>query len=265
MNCQDARAHLLDWERGRLGPELHAQVRLHVDTCALCAHEVSADRILGELLDRQLPQHAAPLALKRRLAASWPVVADPKRSWWGRWGRSLVPAAAMAVLVLALMPVAYRYGIGSRPDPRVMVTEAVNDHVRIVSSQHPVDVQSSDMHQVKPWFEGRLDFAPVVRFLGDGEFPLEGGAVGYFVDRKAAVFVFRRRLHVISLLVFRAEALPWPDGSVQAIAGAAPHRATARGFNVLLWRDNELGYVLVSDVDVSELNQLAAKLISGPS
>lgn len=66
------------------------------------------------------------------------------------------------------------------------------------------------MHQVKPWFEGRLDFAPVVSFLGDQEFPLQGGAVGYFLDRKAAVFIFHRRLDAISLFVFRAGDLPWP-------------------------------------------------------
>jgi hypothetical protein len=64
------------------------------------------------------------------------------------------------------------------------------------------------MHQVKPWYEGRLDFAPVVRFLGDQEFPLAGGAIGYFLNRKAAVSVFHRHLHAISLIVFPARGLP---------------------------------------------------------
>ena len=63
---------------------------------------------------------------------------------------------------------------------------------------------------MKPWFEGRLDFAPVVAFGGDDDFPLQGGSVAYFVDRKAATFVFKRRLHVVTLFVFRAEGLPWP-------------------------------------------------------
>ena len=54
---------------------------------------------------------------------------------------------------------------------------AVNDHLRVLASQHPLDIESGGIHQVKPWFEGRLDFAPVVSFLGDEEFPLRGGAV----------------------------------------------------------------------------------------
>jgi anti-sigma factor RsiW len=135
-----------------------------------------------------------------------------------------------------------------------LVTEAVNDHLRILASQHPLDVASSDFHQVKPWFEGRLDFAPEVSFLGDAAFPLKGGAVGYFLDRKAAVFVFNRRLHSISLFVVRAEGRPWPAG------GARAHVVLSRGFNVMLWRSGELGYALVSDLDRAELTQLAAKL-----
>jgi anti-sigma factor RsiW len=94
----------------------------------------------------------------------------------------------------------------------------------------------------------------VVSFLGDAEFPLKGGAVGYFLDRKAAVFVFHRRLHSVSLFVVRAEGLPWPAG------GGRAYVTLSRGFNVMLWRSGELGYALVSDVDGAELAQLAAKL-----
>ena len=109
------------------------------------------------------------------------------------------------MLLLAVLPLYYPPSGGAGA---VMVTEAVNDHLRLLASQHPLDIESGGMHQVKPWFEGRLDFAPVVRFDGDQDFPLRGGAVGYYVDRKAAVFVFYRRLHPMTLLVFRTDGLP---------------------------------------------------------
>jgi anti-sigma factor RsiW len=141
-----------------------------------------------------------------------------------------------------------------------MVAEAVNDHLRILSSQHPLDIENGGMHQVKPWFEGRLDFAPVVRFLGDQDLPLQGGAVGYYLDRKAAVFVFHRRLHTVSLFVFRADGLPWPTRGLQRIGRAQAHVSAARGFNLVLWREGELGYALVSDVDMLEVTHLAEKL-----
>jgi anti-sigma factor RsiW len=135
-----------------------------------------------------------------------------------------------------------------------------DDHLRVLSSQHPLDVESGGIHQVKPWFEGRLDFAPVLAFEGDAEFPLRGGAVGYFRDRKAAVLVYTRRLHPISLIVFRAENLAWPAGVLTQIGSVEAHVTAERGFNVITWRKGDLGYALVSDVDARELRQLAARM-----
>lgn len=264
MNCQDVRPLLLDLQRGGLSSDLAGPVGAHLEGCAACAHEDAAEQLLTEALEHRLPQHAAPIALKRRLAVEWAAEPLQAPSWWNRWGRSLVPALGVAAVLLVAIPLFHE------PDNRPgrlgsasMVAEAVNDHLRIVSSQHPLDIESGGMHQVKPWFEGRLDFAPAVNFLGDEEFPLRGGAIGYYFDRKAAVLVFRRRLHEISLLIFRADGLPWPTSGLQSIGATRASLTTSRGFNVILWRAGELGYALVSDVDASELTGLATKLAGG--
>jgi anti-sigma factor RsiW len=165
-------------------------------------------------------------------------------------------AAGAAIALLAVF--AWRV----RPSDDVMVAEAVNDHLRVLYSEHPVEVQPG-IHQVKPWFEGRLDFAPVVAFAGDDDFPLQGGSVAYFLDRKAATFVFKRRLHVITLFVFRAEGLPWPAVATEPVGAARGELRTTRGYHVLLWRKDDLGYALVSDMDPRELSTLGAKIAAG--
>jgi anti-sigma factor RsiW len=242
-----------------LRPEVESEVAGHLAGCAGCAREEAIEHALTGVLDR-LPQRAAPLALKRRLAAQWPAPVPARR---GRWLRRLVPALAVAAALLVALPVSYQLGQSARP--AAMVAEAVNDHLRLLASQHPLDIESSNFHQVKPWFEGRLDFAPLVGFLGDDQFPLKGGAVGYFLDRKAAVFVYQRRLHVISLFVFRGDGLPWPSRGLKSLAGLRGSETVSRGFSVLLWRSGELGYALVSDVDPAELGRLALKIAgTGP-
>ena len=272
MTCEEARALLLDARRGRLSAGTQAALDAHLAGCAACAHDNTADALLGEALEGRLPQHAAPLALKRRLAASWsagdalpspPPVARPtapssaRAAWGARWRRAVVPALAAAVLVLALVPLYYRQaGDGGAG----MVTEAVNDHLRLLTAQHPLDIESGGIHQVKPWFEGRLDFAPVVRFEGNADFPLRGGAIGYYLDRKAALFVFNRRLHVVTLLVFPAQGLPWPRRGLERIGPVEAQVTASRGFNTILWREGDLGYALVSDVDRTDLLALLGKL-----
>ncbi len=67
--------------------------------------------------------------------------------------------------------------------------------------------------------------------------------------------MYGRRLHTVSLLVFRADGLPGGDGAV-----SPPTLLTLRGFNVILWRAGDLGYALVSDLNADELRTLARRL-----
>ena len=262
MDCQDVRTHLRPHQLRRLGPELEAELASHLAGCAACARADAEDRALTELLERRLPQHPASLSLKRRLAQEWPVPEAARPHAWLRWARSFAPAAVALLVLLVALPL-YQWG-GSRPSGTdLMVREAVNDYLRVVSSQHPLDIESGGIHQVKPWFEGRLNFAPVVKFEGDQEFPLKGGAVGYFFDRKAAVFVYGRRLHTISLFVFPANGLPWPTRGLVPMEANRAYATSARGFNLVLWRSGDLGYALVSDLDAPELFDLGKRLSSG--
>jgi len=69
MICEDVSGLLLDAQRGRLAPDVRAQVAAHVQTCHACPHEEGAEQLLTEALESRLPRHAAPVALKRRLVA----------------------------------------------------------------------------------------------------------------------------------------------------------------------------------------------------
>jgi len=225
--------------------------------------EAELDRALA-----RLPARAAPPALRRRLEALV-APASPPASTADAPGRrerprrtlftaSFVSACAAAALVLVATRVTRPVPSGAAPSE--LVTEAVNDHIRVVSSTHPVDIESGGIHQVKPWFTGRLDFAPRVAFSGDADFPLVGGSIGYFRDRKAAVFVFHRRLHTITLLVLPAAGLGWPEKDLTRVGRLSVAEASSRGFSVLLWREGDLGYALVSDVNVRDLETLAGRI-----
>jgi anti-sigma factor RsiW len=195
------------------------------------------ERSLDDALSA-LPRHTAPAALLQRLDEQW----RPARRR-SRWWLATAPLVGLAAAAVALFVLPVR-------ESSVLAHEAVNDHLRIVGADHPAEVESSEYHQVKPWFTGRLEFAPEVAFAGDDEFPLVGGAVGYFVDRKCAVFLFRHKLHHITLLVVPAKGLGWPT-----------HQAVHdRGFHVLLWQHEDLGYALVSDVDANELAILGGRI-----
>jgi len=258
MNCTEVRTNLLARRRGTLSGALAAEIEAHLAGCEACRREDAADRALTTALEERLPKRRAPDALRRSIEAKLETAqASPGASRWKRRAPlvgSLLAAAAIAAGVFV-------FWIPRGRD--AMVAEAVNDHLRVLYSEHPVEVESGGVHQVKPWFEGRVDFAPLVAFGGDDDFPLQGGAIAYFVDRKAAAYVYKRRLHLITLFVYRADGLPWPAATPLALGHVRATEQTTRGFHVLLWRDGDLGYALVSDLDPRELEALGTK-IAGP-
>jgi hypothetical protein len=84
--------------------------------------------------------------------------------------------------------------------------------------------------------------------------PHQGGAVEPFLDRRAAVFVFKRRMHTISLFVVRPEGLEFP---------ARLKTVGVRGFNVAVWRAGDQGFALASELSLLELLELQKRLVPG--
>lgn len=228
------------------------------------------DRALDEALAK-LPKRRAPASLRAAIAAKIAAAESPKEPVRRK---GMVRGALVALVPTAFVAfaAAAAFVVWKPAAPNAMVAEAVNDHLRVLYSEHPIEIESGGVHQVKPWFEGRVDFAPVVGFGGDDDFPLQGGSIAYFLDRKAAAYVYKRRLHLITLFVYRADGLPWPSAVSLGTAGgahavrlghASATEETTRGFHTLLWRDGDLGYALVSDLDPRELETLGAR-IAGP-
>jgi anti-sigma factor RsiW len=253
-------ALIFDHVNGRLCGAERTACEAHLAECAECRKFEAEERTVSELLRTRLPRGPTTAALRERLAASVAGHSKPdgRSTRLVAWGAPLAAFAAAASLVLFLR-VRDEHAANDGPT-RAFVGETVNDHLRVLYDEHPVEIASGGIHRVKPWFAGRLDFAPAVAFDGDSEYVLDGGSVGYVVDRKAAVFVYKLRLHTITLFVFRADGLPWPDGVVPV----GSHRAVSfsqRGFQVLLLRSGDLGYALVSDAAEPALIRLMTKIV----
>jgi anti-sigma factor RsiW len=262
MTCDDVRRHLPELSRGALAGGLERQVRAHLETCPACAQARAEEDVLTELLARR-PMYPASDALKRRLALFASALPRPRKgaSYRPVWASSRLRApalAAAAALAVAAAAVLVDRSFFREGDPLATIAgEAVSDHLRVLQRDRPVDLESSATHQVKPWFEGKLDFAPSVPAPTAADMRLEGGSVGVFLDRKAAVIVYGLRRHVLTLLVFRADGLHWP--STLSPGERNPSPASLRGFHVLLWRSGGLVYALVGDVDPAELAPIAAQ------
>ena len=124
----------------------------------------------------------------------------------------------------------------------------VSAHLRSLQPGHLTDVETSDQHTVKPWFNGKLDVAPPVIDLTAEGFTLIGGRLDDINGETAAALVYRRRHHVINLFVARH------PGGERRTGSEIRH-----GFNVRQWTDEGLDFWAVSDINAGELDEFCKK------
>jgi anti-sigma factor RsiW len=126
-----------------------------------------------------------------------------------------------------------------------LADQLLSSHVRSqMLGSHRVDVESSDQHTVKPWFEGKLDFSPSVHDLADKGYPLVGGRLDYVDHRPVAVLVYQRRKHLINLFI-------WPS----AAGHEEPQYLARQGYHFIHWIQSNTSYWAVSDLNTDELNE----------
>jgi len=163
--------------------------------------------------------------------------------WWWRW---LSVGAGLAVIVLLVwqrLPVLT--GPGAQES---FLQEVVSSHVRSLMANHVTDVASSDQHTVKPWFEGKLPFAPPVPDMAAQGFPLVGGRLDYLGNRPVAALVYHRQQHFINLFLWPAP----PDGD----HGVTRH--TRHGYHLISGTTADMTYWAVSNLNMRELQEFVS-------
>ncbi len=251
MSCDEAYERISAYADGELAGSAAADFERHLASCEECRRALeNLRRLRGGLANpelRSVPSVAARDALRESLRASLlPETARAPRSsarWVPRPATAWAAAATLALLAIGFFQLGARWSERGRIGP---LTDAlVSSHMRSLLGERLVDVVSSDRHTVKPWFEGKIDYAPPVLDLAADGFPLRGGRLEVIAGQRVAALVYQSDRHVINLFV-------WPAGS------AAPSdEAALRGFLLGHWRSGGLDCWAVSDVERERLRDFA--------
>ena len=246
MSCARLNQVLDAWMDGELDADTSAELERHVRVCATCSSLQAERAALTQTLRGVMPYHRAPPALKARVRHT--LTKRALRRWDLR-GPSWRQAGAVAAC-MALISALATYTAMKPPADDPLREQVVASHVASLSeARRLIAVESTERHVVKPWFQGKVDFAPTVKDLSDGGFVLLGGRVDLVGERKAAAIVYRIRSHFINVFVWRSDA-----------SADAFHEMRSRGFNVVSWAEDGLRYSVISDVDQRDLRRFATLL-----
>lgn len=223
---------------GELEPAEAARVAQHVERCPSCARlQADLSALSGRVRD-EATRYNAPQQLRTAVMNQLPL---RRRSWLSRpaltTGISAGLAVAASLAIFAVMP-----PTDAMPDSIVAA------HIRALQPDHLVDVVSTDQHTVKPWFAGRLPFAPPVKDLSGPGFLLQGARLDALPGRTAATLVYKRRQHLIDLFI-------WPTGENEPRGRSSGAR---EGYNFVRWQSGEMTFWAVSDLNMKELDEFAS-------
>jgi len=250
---------------GELPPLDQADLEAHLAQCPTCAEALRQRRDFRQTLKTHLRRYELPPGAAARflstdhsdlssldsgpdnraekvggspLAPPAPVI--PLRRF--QLGAGLLGAGLGAALAASLVLVSVSTGRQESLD-----RDLVGAHVRSLMPGHLMDVESSDRHTVKPWFNGRVDLSPPTPNLADLGTPLVGGRLDYVDEHVASVLIYRRHQHILNLFI-------WSDHGDDRDPGTllSQHR-TRNGYEVLRWVQDGVSYALVSDLNSQEL------------
>lgn len=232
--AEDASLLLHAYLDGELDPANTLALEKRIENEPSLAAELERIAALKHALRERLPEEAMPAALRARIEQAVGIEKDVRPSW-----RALAASVALTAILVGGATWSLR-----APAPIDAAKEAViTSHIRSLMAPQPVDVASSDQHNIKPWFNGRVPQAPRVVDLSAQDFPLVGARLDVLGREPVPTLVYRRRKHLISVLAT----------SALSRATEAPAPAIADGYNLLRWTDDGVGYWAISDLDAQEL------------
>jgi len=259
MSCSETEILIHALLDGELDAGHVRDVETHLATCSDCAGKLAALRTMHEAMAEINLKETAPGRLRRRIEAVLPAEAARASARSAAWfnpfnpwrlnRRSFVGGFAFGTALSAAVAATLLIAVMHDSVDQRIAGEVVSAHLRSLQPGHLTDVETSDQHTVKPWFNGKLDVAPPVIDLTAQGFTLIGGRLDDIDGETAAAIVYRRRNHVINLFVRHR-------------SGAA-HRDTAgetrHGFNVRHWTEEGFDIWAVSDINSGELDDFCRK------
>ncbi len=244
MTCAETEILLHALLDGELDAGHARDVEAHLEGCPRCGAQFRAHREMQQAMSAAQLRYTAPMSLRRRIEMTLP--SAPRRA---SSRRSVLKGFVMGTALSTAMAASLVVAVFRTDQDQRVLGDIVSAHVRSLQANHLTDVQTSDQHMVKPWFNGKLDIAPPVVDLTAKGFMLLGGRLDYIDGQAVASIVYRRRKHVINLFVTQGAASESHAAKLQ----------TMQGYNIRRWTAQGLEFFAISDINGEELQEFVEK------
>jgi anti-sigma factor RsiW len=257
FECTDLERLLEPYLDGEFGDDDRAAIEGHLSRCPPCREEVAGAMAfrseirarLREAMAPGSPAATAPDALRRRISAALDAEEARAVPLWRRV-LSPLPVAAMAACVAGVLVV---FAGHRATDP--LVEEAVRRHARDL----PLELNAAAIapEVIPQVLASKLDFNPKPPPFKQEGMRLVGARLSQIRDWPAAYMRYETDRGPVGLFIIDdPKHRVAEEGHATRAGPATVWVMNMRGYNVAVWRQNEIVYSLVSDLDEADLVRL---------
>jgi anti-sigma factor RsiW len=250
MSCSEVQKFLDAYIDDELDLVHKLEMERHLQDCIKCQITYQNYQTIGKGLKAEALYYKPPADFEKRVRSSLRRAATkPSASDWQIFsGRGLALSRAFGALIVFVVVGGLAVWLNFASNrTNELSQEVLASHIRSLMVNHLADVVSTDQHTVKPWFNGKLDFSPVVEDFADKGYPLTGGRLDYLDNQAVAALVYERGKHVINVFIWRNNN-PQLKENVQG--------TTLQGYHLFHWNEGGFNYWAISDLNETELKTL---------
>jgi mycothiol system anti-sigma-R factor len=245
VNCRELESFLYPYLDGEFGTDEKSELEKHLAECPACAQKVHVEARFKQAVRKagQAAEPAAPAALRKNILAG--LDREARRPAFSR----MAVGAAAAVFVVTLGgAVVFKVHSSHRQS---YLDAATLNH----SKSLPLEISAVPHEHVEAWFGGKLDHRVAVPRLHNVK--LTGARLINVQDKPAAYISYDASQNPgdaprrVGLFVFDDAR-----NDVDAQPLHAVEVSSSRGYNVAMWKDGEIVYELVSDLDERDIRQM---------
>jgi len=247
---------------GELEPEVAGAVEGHAGACPACGPILAAERQVRDLVRAHASREVAPASLRERVGGLLTARRGLLAGLLGTPGRAAAASAALATLLLA--PSLYLL-LAPRAEPiRVLTQASLAEHSRAALSRG-WRAEWPDRGALLGYLRETLGLPLERLFVGDPDLELLEVYPSVVMGEKGVAILYRDRTgRTSTLLVLPGRGLEIPARNRIQIETFRPYLARADRYNLLIWKQGDLAYSLVSEQEEAALARVYLKIRKAP-
>jgi anti-sigma factor RsiW len=246
----------------RLNAELRLEVEQHLELCEPCRTEMQALQWTRNLSHQQFAPEAMPAKVEENILLALDLedrrfIRNTVFSWiWWRRKSALLAFSSILIAAVALTLSYLTFYAPLQGFP----SEVARDYQNYQTEKLPLMLQTEAINEMEKFFsESEFPFQTRVFDLAMMGYRLTGGRVHQLLNRKSALFVYRKEGNkVLVCQMYPGLVTELPTGAMlRESKGIQFYIYHVNGLTVVFWQEGAITCVLTSDIDSEEVIQLA--------